>query len=55
MLWGRACFGAGPRDLAYEQPYDFQAATYRFWFGEDLHGYTESDNAGTVCVDFYVR
>ena len=39
----------------YAQPYDFQAATYRFWFGEDLHGYTEGDNAGTVCVDFYVR
>ena len=40
---------------SYEQPHNFQAGTYRFWFGEDLHNYTESDNAGTVCADFFVK
>ncbi len=39
----------------YVEPQSFSAGTYRFWFGEDLHDYTESDNAGTVCVDFYVK
>jgi hypothetical protein len=39
----------------YADPHSFTAGTYRFWFGEDLHNYTESDNAGTICVDFYVK
>ena len=39
----------------YAQPTAWAAGTYRFWFGEDLHNHTESDNAGTVCVDFFVR
>ena len=39
----------------YEQGYNFQAGSYRFWFGEDLHNHTEGDNTGTVCVDFYVK
>ena len=25
----------------------------RLWYGEDLRGYTESDNAGTTCADVY--
>ena len=39
----------------YVDPYQFAAGTYRFWFGEDLHNYTESDNIGTICVDFFVK
>jgi len=25
----------------------------RLWYGEDLVGYTEGDNAGWVCCDVY--
>ena len=39
----------------YEDEHQFAAGTYRFWFGEDLHNYTEGDNTGTICVDFFVR
>ena len=25
----------------------------RLWYGEDLRGYTESDNSGETCADVY--
>ena len=31
----------------------FSGEELRVWFGEDLVGYTESDNHGTSCADVY--
>ncbi|KAK3697114.1 hypothetical protein QZH41_016922 [Actinostola sp. cb2023] len=27
----------------------------RIWYGEDLAGWTEADNAGRACVDVYAK
>ena len=31
----------------------FANSELRLWYGEDLKGYTESDNGGTTCADVY--
>ena len=31
----------------------FANSELRLWYGEDLKGYTESDNAGKTCADVY--
>lgn len=40
----------------FTEPYAVLAGQQlRLWYGEDLQGYTESDNGGRVCCDVYVQ
>ena len=44
-------------ELVFTEPgfrYLYSGQTFRIWYGEDLHGYTEHDNHGSTCMDVYV-